>query len=143
MALCTDCSLFTNFLLANSFYLHGSPKFPPAKYFPCTVVLYCKNSWSTPVCTPSGVLPLGYKCIFQVDHGCLCYQHQGEMHSAMLHLHVCGTKCLTNCCAICQPPNTKMTNVSTKQFLLLGDKQGRREYHIPQCKLFPTSLCVS
>ena len=29
--------LFANFFLANSFYLHGSPKFFPAKYFPCTV----------------------------------------------------------------------------------------------------------
>ena len=34
----TDCSLFATFLLANSFYLYGSPKIFPAKYFLCTVI---------------------------------------------------------------------------------------------------------
>ena len=37
--ICTDCSLFTKFFLANNFYLNHPPKFlPPAKYFPCTVL---------------------------------------------------------------------------------------------------------
>ena len=36
--ICTNCSLFTKFLLTNSFYLYSSPKFSPTKYFPCTVV---------------------------------------------------------------------------------------------------------
>ena len=30
-------SLFTKVFLANRFYLYGSPKYSPAKYFPCTV----------------------------------------------------------------------------------------------------------
>ena len=36
--ICTDCRLFAKFFLTNSFYLYGSPKFSPAKYFPCTVL---------------------------------------------------------------------------------------------------------
>ena len=39
----TDCNLFTKFFLANSFYLYGSPKFSPAKYFPCVVYVYAVN----------------------------------------------------------------------------------------------------
>ena len=35
----TDCILFAKFFLTNSFYLHSSPKFSPAKYFPCTVYI--------------------------------------------------------------------------------------------------------
>ena len=35
--ICSDCSLFTKFFLVNNFYLYGSPKFSPAKYFPCMV----------------------------------------------------------------------------------------------------------
>ena len=37
--LCTDCSLFTKFFLANSFffYLYGSPKSSPTKIYPCMV----------------------------------------------------------------------------------------------------------
>ena len=38
--ICTDCSLFAKFFLANNFYLYGLPKFSPTKYFLCTV--YCK-----------------------------------------------------------------------------------------------------
>ena len=38
--ICTDCSLFTKFFLTNSFYLYGSPKFYPAKYFPCLGAKY-------------------------------------------------------------------------------------------------------
>ena len=34
----TNCSLFAIFFLANSFDMHGSPKFSPAKYFPCTAL---------------------------------------------------------------------------------------------------------
>ena len=37
--ICTDCCLFANFFLANSFYHHGSPKFSPTKYFLCTVCM--------------------------------------------------------------------------------------------------------
>ena len=36
--ICTDCSLFAKLFLTNSFYLYGSPKYSPAKYFMCTVV---------------------------------------------------------------------------------------------------------
>ena len=36
--ICTNCCLFAKFFLANSFYLYGSPKFSPTKYFPYTVV---------------------------------------------------------------------------------------------------------
>ena len=36
--ICTDCSLFNIFFLANSFYLYGL-KFPPIKIFPCMVML--------------------------------------------------------------------------------------------------------
>ena len=35
--ICTNCSLFAKFFLTNSFYLYHSPKFFPAKYFPCMV----------------------------------------------------------------------------------------------------------
>ena len=58
----TDCSLFTKFFLANSFYLHGLPKFSATKYFSCTVHTYMDtggnfsvvNEWQTkftPKCT--------------------------------------------------------------------------------------------
>ena len=36
--ICTDHCLSAKFFFANSFYLHGSPKFSPAKYFPCMVL---------------------------------------------------------------------------------------------------------
>ena len=29
--ICTDCSIFAKFFLTNSFYLYGSPNFPPPK----------------------------------------------------------------------------------------------------------------
>ena len=35
-----DCCLFTKFSLTNSLYLHGSPKFSPAKYFLCMVRVF-------------------------------------------------------------------------------------------------------
>ena len=39
--ICTDCSLFAEFFLTNSFY--GLPKFYPAKIFPCTYLGYHEN----------------------------------------------------------------------------------------------------
>ena len=41
--ICTVCSLFANFFLVNSFYLCGSSKFSPTKYFSCTVFVYFYN----------------------------------------------------------------------------------------------------
>ena len=41
--ICTDCCLFANFFLANSFYLNDSPEFFPAKYFPCTITVLLKK----------------------------------------------------------------------------------------------------
>ena len=36
----------SNFFVANNFYLHGSPKFSPAKYFLCTVVSQLVSHYS-------------------------------------------------------------------------------------------------
>ena len=37
--ICNDFSLFANFFLANSFYLYGSPKSSPTKFFLCMVII--------------------------------------------------------------------------------------------------------
>ena len=48
--ICTDYSFFAKFFLANIFYLHGSPKLSPAKYFSCTVLLKHLNENIRVVC---------------------------------------------------------------------------------------------
>ena len=45
--ICTDCCLI---FLTNSFYLHGLPKFYPAKYFLCTVCMSIHTFTCTHTC---------------------------------------------------------------------------------------------
>ena len=85
--ICTDCSLFSKFFSANSFYLYGSPKFVPAKYFPCMMYRFVFTVVFLHCCQSAGV---------QRSHPILSQPHTGSSPSCSTRLHP-SSSCAVYC----------------------------------------------
>ena len=68
----TDCCLFAKCFLTNSFYLHGLPKFSPAKYFPCMVAINGQNSTDYYQQLPSSTHSSHVTLINELSHWVVC-----------------------------------------------------------------------